>query len=76
MAKANPDIEVMVRKLRRGKAAVLRGHYGEMFLLAMEQSLTKQVNGRDKVICVNTMEVNEIEKKVVFLSLGPHADPR
>lgn len=28
MAEANPDVEVLVRKLRRGKAAVLRGHYG------------------------------------------------
>jgi len=30
MAQANPDVEVLVRKLRRGKAAVLRGHYGEL----------------------------------------------
>jgi hypothetical protein len=28
MAQANPDVEVLIRKLRRGKAAVLRGHYG------------------------------------------------
>jgi large subunit ribosomal protein L43 len=30
MAQANPDVEVLVRKLRRGKAAVLRGHYGKL----------------------------------------------
>jgi hypothetical protein len=28
MAEANPDVEVLVRRLRRGKAAVIRGHYG------------------------------------------------
>jgi large subunit ribosomal protein L43 len=33
MAQANPDVEVLVRKLRRGKAAVLRGHYGKLDLL-------------------------------------------
>jgi len=32
MAQANPDVEVLVRKLRRGKAAVLRGHYGKLML--------------------------------------------
>ncbi|KAI9634170.1 uncharacterized protein MKK02DRAFT_38842 [Dioszegia hungarica] len=52
MAEANPDIEVLVRRLRRGKAAVIRGHY---------------VNGRDKVICVNGLETNEITNKVGLL---------
>lgn len=28
MARENPDVEILVRKLKRGKAAVLRGHYG------------------------------------------------
>ena len=27
MARENPDVEVLVRRLRRGKAAVIRGHY-------------------------------------------------
>jgi len=28
MARQNPDVEIVVRKLGRGKAAVIRGHYG------------------------------------------------
>lgn len=31
MARENPDVEIVVRRLKRGKAAVLRGHYGEYF---------------------------------------------
>jgi hypothetical protein len=38
MAQANPDVEVLVRKLRRGKAAVLRGHYGRLNGLCRERS--------------------------------------
>lgn len=68
MAEANPDVEVLVRKLRRGKAAVLRGHYGRSFVLGglgCDRFLTEiPVNGRDKVICVNKMEANQVEKKV------------
>ncbi|KAK4689606.1 large subunit ribosomal protein L43, partial [Tremellales sp. Uapishka_1] len=52
MAKANPDVEIVVRRLKRGKAAVIRGHY---------------VNGRDKVICVNGLETNEVVNKVNLL---------
>ncbi|KAE8539464.1 hypothetical protein D1P53_004565 [Cryptococcus gattii VGV] len=48
MARQNPDVEIVVRRLKRGKAAVLRGHY---------------VNGRDKVICVNKLEANEVANK-------------
>lgn len=29
MAKENPDVEVIVRNLGRGRSAVIRGHYGE-----------------------------------------------
>jgi large subunit ribosomal protein L43 len=67
MAEANPDVEVLVRKLRRGKAAVLRGHYGERYRIYRICSMDRSdniVNGRDKVICVNKMEANEVEKKV------------
>lgn len=28
MARLNPDVEILVRKVKRGKAAVLRGYYG------------------------------------------------
>ncbi|AAW45710.1 hypothetical protein CNBH3590 [Cryptococcus deneoformans B-3501A] len=52
MARENPDVEIVVRRLKRGKAAVLRGHY---------------VNGRDKVICVNKLEANEVANKVGLL---------
>ncbi|GFZ48778.1 hypothetical protein JCM24511_06527 [Saitozyma sp. JCM 24511] len=52
LARENPDVEIVVRRLRRGKAAVLRGHY---------------VNGRDKVICVNGLETNEVANKVDIL---------
>ncbi|WVN86476.1 uncharacterized protein L203_101640 [Cryptococcus depauperatus CBS 7841] len=52
MARENPDIEVVVRRLKRGKAAVLRGHY---------------INGRDKVICVNKLETNQVANKVDLL---------
>lgn len=31
MARENPDVEIVVRRLKRGKAAVLRGHYGGYF---------------------------------------------
>ncbi|ORY33412.1 hypothetical protein BCR39DRAFT_519897 [Naematelia encephala] len=52
MAKANPEVEVVVRKTKRGEAALLRGHY---------------VNGRDKVICVNRLEHNQVAQKVDLL---------
>jgi hypothetical protein len=29
LARENPDVEVVVRKQKRGTAAVIRGHYGE-----------------------------------------------
>lgn len=68
MAEANPDVEVLVRKLRRGKAAVLRGHYGMTNRFENvpcdDGILILSVNGRDKVICVNKLEANEVEKKV------------
>lgn len=34
MARQNPDVEIVVRRLKRGKAAVLRGHYGECFIIS------------------------------------------
>ncbi|WWD19696.1 hypothetical protein CI109_104160 [Kwoniella shandongensis] len=52
LARANPDVEILVRRLKRGKAAVVRGHY---------------VNGRDKVICVNRLEMDEVSNKVNIL---------
>lgn len=52
MAAANPGVEVVVRRLPRGKAAVLRGHY---------------VNGRDKVVCVNKLDANQVAAKVALL---------
>lgn len=29
VAKASPDVEFVVRRLKQGKAALLRGHYGK-----------------------------------------------
>jgi large subunit ribosomal protein L43 len=58
MAEANPDVEVLIRRLRRGKAAVVRGHYGES-----SEIVADVVNGRDKVICVNGLETNQISNK-------------
>ncbi|WVF72937.1 hypothetical protein IAT40_007755 [Kwoniella sp. CBS 6097] len=52
LARENPDVEFVVRRLKRGKAAVLRGHY---------------VNGRDKVICVNKLESDAVSNKVQLL---------
>ncbi|KAJ9104562.1 hypothetical protein QFC21_002060 [Naganishia friedmannii] len=52
IARENPEVEILVRKVKQGRAAVLRGHY---------------VNGRDKVVCVNQMEANEIGNKVQLL---------
>ncbi|WWC91766.1 uncharacterized protein L201_006713 [Kwoniella dendrophila CBS 6074] len=52
LARENPDVEFVVRRLKRGKAAVLRGHY---------------VNGRDKVICVNRLEMDGVTNKVNLL---------
>ncbi|BEI94678.1 uncharacterized protein CcaverHIS019_0702590 [Cutaneotrichosporon cavernicola] len=52
LARENPDVEVVVRKQKRGTAAVIRGHY---------------VNGRDKVICVNKLEATAVAKKVELL---------
>ncbi|WVQ66920.1 uncharacterized protein L199_005111 [Kwoniella botswanensis] len=52
LARENPDVEFVVRRLKRGKAAVLRGHY---------------VNGRDKVICVNKLEMDGVSNKVNLL---------
>lgn len=81
MAEANPDIEVLVRRLRRGKAAVIRGHYGMFPLYRNLSSASARVilldgpglpivNGRDKVICVNGLETNEITNKVSFTVLN------
>jgi large subunit ribosomal protein L43 len=28
LAREHPDVEILVRKIKQGKAAVLRGHYG------------------------------------------------
>lgn len=79
MAKQNPDVEVLVRKVKSGKAAVIRGHYGEFLLLLFlrgprlechmarawrQQLMWTLVNGRDKVICVNNMEPPEVQNKV------------
>ncbi|WVR07623.1 hypothetical protein IAU60_004665 [Kwoniella sp. DSM 27419] len=52
LARENPDVEFVVRRMKRGKAAVLRGHY---------------VNGRDKVICVNKLEMDGVHNKVNIL---------
>ncbi|WVQ74235.1 hypothetical protein IAR50_003831 [Cryptococcus sp. DSM 104548] len=52
LARQNPDVEIVVRRQKRGKSAVLRGHY---------------VNGRDKVICVNRLDVNQVKNKVDIL---------
>ncbi|WRT70164.1 uncharacterized protein IL334_007158 [Kwoniella shivajii] len=52
LARENPDVEFVVRRLKRGKAAVLRGHY---------------INGRDKVICVNKLEMEGVSNKVNIL---------
>ncbi|KAL1412382.1 39S ribosomal protein L51, mitochondrial [Vanrija albida] len=62
MAKENPDIEIVVRKLKRGKAGVIRGHY---------------TNGRDKVICLNGLEENQVANKVdlVLNSSGAKIKP-
>jgi large subunit ribosomal protein L43 len=69
VARENPDVEILVRKLRRGRAAVLRGHYGGSFsvihvVTGGEGSRFVSVNGRDKVICVNGLETNEVANKV------------
>lgn len=29
IARENPEVEILVRKVKQGRAAVLRGHYGE-----------------------------------------------
>ena len=50
-ATENPDVEFLVRPTKKGKAAVVRGHY---------------VNGRDKVICVSRLEQSEVQTKVSF----------
>lgn len=52
LAASNPDVELVVRKLPRGRAAVIRGHY---------------VNGRDKVICVNGLQSAQVAGKVALL---------
>ncbi|KAL7424553.1 39S ribosomal protein L51, mitochondrial [Cryptotrichosporon argae] len=52
LARERPEVEVVVRKGRGGSAGLLRGHY---------------VNGRDKVICVNGLEMNQVENKVALL---------
>lgn len=29
IARENPEVEILVRKVKQGRAAVLRGHYGK-----------------------------------------------
>ncbi|KAJ9115110.1 hypothetical protein QFC22_005440 [Naganishia vaughanmartiniae] len=57
IARENPEVEILVRKVKQGRAAVLRGHYGKY----LEDKLL------DKVVCVNQMEANEIGNKVQLL---------
>lgn len=64
MARANPDVEILVRKMRRNKPALLRGHYGESVSIGCELPDFEVVNGRDKVICVNKLEPSEVSVKV------------
>lgn len=71
MARANPDVEILVRKLKRGKPALLRGHYGEAYILSpccpsTRLTMVVLVNGRDKVICLNKMEATQVAVKVGF----------
>ena len=70
MARSNPDVEILVRKLKRGKAAVLRGHYGGLYQCTSNLPLIGVlVNGRDKVICVNKLEASQVALKVGSASL-------
>ena len=71
VAKENPDVEFVVRRLKQGKAAILRGHYGELTstivcndfadLNLMARGI---VNGRDKVVCVNSLDRQQVANKV------------
>lgn len=75
VAKANPDVEFVVRRLKQGKAALLRGHYGSFYSPCVspksagsdERPLTPfwlSVNGRDKVVCVNSLDRQQVANKV------------
>lgn len=74
VAKANPDVEFVVRRLKQGKAALLRGHYGSFYLPSMSLEVGSDklppttfwstVNGRDKVVCVNSLDRQQVANKV------------
>jgi hypothetical protein len=68
MAAKNPDVEFIVRQVSGQRSAVVRGLYGEFRQLwdPISLKLIKllQVNGRDKVICVNKLEKAQVGKKV------------
>jgi hypothetical protein len=75
VAKANPDVEFVVRRLKQGKAALLRGHYGTLYLPSMSLQVAcsdklppttfwSTVNGRDKVVCVNSLDRQQVANKV------------
>ncbi|KAK1921982.1 hypothetical protein DB88DRAFT_496772 [Papiliotrema laurentii] len=51
-AQKNPEVEFVLRPLRKGRSAVLRGLY---------------VNGRDKVICVNRLDPQQVAQKFDIL---------
>lgn len=71
MAKENPDVEFVVRRLKQGKAAILRGHYGGHASMSRCSDYTDPiamprgtVTGRDKVVCVNSLDRQQVANKV------------
>jgi large subunit ribosomal protein L43 len=73
VAKENPDVEFVVRRVKQGKAAILRGHYGEHVSMSRHNDSTDPiatphgvVTGRDKVVCVNSLDRQQVANKVSF----------
>lgn len=70
LAQKNPHIEVVVKQ-RNHKEPILRGFYGNPVISLKKNIyptfLQKKVNNRDKVIPLNSLQVNAIQNKVQLL---------
>lgn len=73
-ARENPDVEFIVRRLKSGKAGLVKGHYGTAAQTQVEncnliEDVLRIVNGRDKVVCVNTLDRVQVGKKVRLVAV-------
>lgn len=66
VARDNPHVEFVVKQ-RNGHEPIARGFYGLSLISVSSTADPSPVNGRDKVIPLQRLEVNGIERKVELI---------